>query len=171
MTYCVRCATPLVRAIAAGRERPVCPACGYIVYRNPVPVSLVGATCHDKLLLIRRKEEPLSGFWAPPSGYVEYDESTEEAAVRETWEETGYEVALDGLLDVYSRPNLGILFVAYAGHVIGGKPMPGDDVEAVGLFALTELPAQPPCHRGTLLDVWFLEVINSMIHKIQDGGS
>lgn len=165
MTYCPKCSTKLVQAAVAGRDRPACPACGYIVYRNPVPVSLVAATLGDKLLLIRRAEEPLKGFWAPPSGYVEYDESTEEAAVRETREETGLEVALDGLLGVFSRPNLGILFVAYHGRVIGGEPAPGDDVEAVGLFGPNELPPQPPNHRGTPLDVWFLEVINSMIRK------
>jgi ADP-ribose pyrophosphatase YjhB (NUDIX family) len=98
---------------------------------------------------VRRRHEPLRGFWAPPTGYVEWDESTEEAALREAREETGLEVRLDRLLGVYSRADTGILFVAYRGEVVGGEARASDDAEAVAFFAPTHLPATAGNHRGT----------------------
>lgn len=116
---------------------------------------------------MRRAKDPLRGFWAPPAGYVEIDESVEEAAVRETREETGLTVTLQGLRGIYSAPGLGILIVAYAGRVVGGTPTPGDDVEDVGLFPSLELPRQPPAHSGSPLDGWFLSVIGELVgHEV-----
>lgn len=116
-----------------------------------------------RLLLVRRATEPLRGFWAPPAGYVEMDESAEEAAVREAREETGLEVALDGLQGVYSQRGLGVLLVVYHGRVVGGRLASGDDALEVGLFPYHSLPPQPASHAGTELDCWFLEVIRHLL--------
>ncbi len=118
-----------------------------------------------ELVLIRRREEPLRGFWAPPSGYVEWDESTEQAALREAREETGLEVSLDRLLGVYSRADTGILFVAYWGEVVGGEVCAAEDAEAIAFVAPTRLPPQPATHRGTRLDEWFLEVVGDVMRE------
>ena len=50
------------------------------------------------VLLVRLNYGPRDGHWALPGGLVEDDETPEEAAVRETHEETGFHVSLDGLL-------------------------------------------------------------------------
>jgi 8-oxo-dGTP diphosphatase len=46
---------------------------------------------NDKLqvLLIQRKHDPFAGMWATPGGFVDEDETAEQAAIRELWEETG----------------------------------------------------------------------------------
>ena len=168
--YCLECGSQLTTRFIAGRDRPVCPACGFVHYRNPVPIALVGATLNGRLLLVRRLIEPLKGYWAPPGGYVEYDESVEEAVVREVKEETNLDVELEGLLNVYSKPNTGILFVAYRGRITGGEPRPGEDAGAVAFFGPEELPDQPPPTAGTALDRWSFQVINEIIEDFRRGG-
>ena len=52
----------------------------------------------DGVLLVRLNYGPRDGHWALPGGLLENDETPEEAARRETVEETGFTVAIDGLL-------------------------------------------------------------------------
>ncbi len=161
--FCPRCAGALAMRIESGRERATCPACGYVAYHNPVPVALMLACDGDRLLLVRRANDPLRGFWAPPAGYVEIDESTEAAAVRETAEETGLTVVPSGLAGVWSEPRTGIVIVAYRGRVSGGEPVPGDEVEEIGLFEPGRRPTQPGTHSGSLLDRWFFSVLEDLL--------
>jgi len=121
----------------------------------------------DRLLLVRRLIEPIKGYWAPPGGYVEYDEAVEEAAVREVKEETNLDLKIDALLNVYSRPNTGIVFIAYRGHIVGGKPQPGEDAGAVGFFSREELPNQAAPVGGTELDRWSFQVIYAIIEDFR----
>ncbi len=165
MAFCPHCAQALIRRWEGGRERLACPRCGFVLYRNPIPVALAFSRDNGRVLLVRRAKHPLQGFWAPPAGYVEIDESVEDAAVRETREETGLAVELEGLRGVYSAPGLGILVVAYDARVVGGEPIPGDDVKDVGFFLPDELPQQPPAHSGTPLDDWFLSVIEEIVQR------
>lgn len=163
--FCARCGTALKADVVAGRERPICPACGFVVFRNPIPVAVMAAHRAGEFVLIRRRDEPLRGFWAPPTGYLEWEEGAEEAAVREAREETGLAVRPQGLLGVYSRADTGILFVAYLGEVVGGEAQAAEDAEAVAFSAPDRLPPQPTTHRGELLDVWFLEVIEDVLKQ------
>ena len=96
-------------------------------------MALIG---HEgRLVMIRRKADPLAGYWAPPAGYVESGESVPEAVIREAREETGLEIALDGLHEVYSRADVNVLIVAYRARIVSGSPVAGDDATEIGLFA------------------------------------
>ena len=67
--------------------------------RNPFPAVDVVIFLPDRgVLLVRRKNPPLG--WALPGGFIDYGESAEQAAVRETLEETGLRVQLTGLVGV-----------------------------------------------------------------------
>lgn len=59
----------------------------------------------NKILLIKRKNNPYKDFWALPGGYVEYNEKTENAVIREMFEETGLSTKVNNLIGVYSDPN------------------------------------------------------------------
>ena len=72
----------------SGRERPYCRNCETPIYFDPKVAVVVFVQQNDKVLLIRRAVDPGKGKWALPAGFVDYDEAPEEAAVRETMEET-----------------------------------------------------------------------------------
>jgi ADP-ribose pyrophosphatase YjhB (NUDIX family) len=89
--FCSQCGGPLVERFVdfERRSRAVCAQCGSIAYRNPrVLVSTIVAAA-EEVLLCRRAVAPAAGRWAPPGGFLECDEALEEAAARETFEETG----------------------------------------------------------------------------------
>ncbi len=162
--FCLQCGGQLVTGPVAGRERQHCPACGFILYRNPLPVSLALVEHAGRLLLIRRANPPLAGYWAPPAGYVEIDESIEAAAIRETREEAGVEVALSGLAGVYSHGGVGVFIVAYRGRVVGGQPRAGEDATDAAYFAPGEVPQQPPpAGDAPALDRWFYTALAEML--------
>lgn len=161
-TFCPRCGTRLVVGLIEGRERPHCPACGFVVYHNPAPVGLAVVEHDGKLVLIRRTIPPLEGYWAPPAGHVEIGESVPEAAIRETREETGLTVTLDGLVGVYSQAGVKVVIIAYRGRAEGGQAKAGGDAAEVALFAPGQLPAQPRPANGTAVDYWFYDVIQEV---------
>lgn len=160
--YCLQCGTLLIIGFVAGRERPHCPACGFILFRNPSPVGMAVVERDGRLLLIRRANPPLQGYWAPPTGYVEVDESVEAATIRETREETSMEIIIDGLQGVYSQADTGIVIVALNGRVLKGEAKAGEDATDVRFFAPEEIPIQSPPRDGTALDYWFYDVIETV---------
>jgi ADP-ribose pyrophosphatase YjhB (NUDIX family) len=96
-----------------------------------------------KVVLVRRAVVPALGSWCLPSGFVEYDEGPEQAAVREFQEETGLKVRLTDLLDVrqYKDELRGPgVVILYRGQIVGGEMSAGDDASEVGLFGPDELP-------------------------------
>ncbi len=84
-----------------------------------------------RLLLIRRNNPPFEGQWALPGGFVEYGETTEEAAMRELKEETGLSATSLRLVGVYSRPDRDprghIISIAYRTDVNSENVRAGDD--------------------------------------------
>lgn len=160
--FCPHCRTDLVIATIHNRERETCPACGHTVFHKPAPVVLAIIEHADRLVLIRRKLDPLAGYWAPPGGYVELGESLEDAVVREAREESGLEVAVDGLVSVYSQADVRAVILAYRAHSLAGEPVAGDDAGEICLVAPGQLPMQRPPEGGEPIDHWFFNVIQEV---------
>lgn len=98
---------------------------------------------NSSILLIKRKNDPYQGFWALPGGFVEYGETVENAAVRETKEETGIDVKLDDLVGVYSDPDRDprghTVTVCFLGIKIGGTLRSATDAEDARYFDLNKI--------------------------------
>jgi len=98
-----------------------------------------------ELLLIRRKHDPYAGKWALPGGFVDMDETVEEAAARELYEETNLkDVALEQF-HVFSRvdrdPRGRTISVIFTGFLTGDRAVKAkDDAQDARWFPLDKLP-------------------------------
>lgn len=141
--YCLMCGSLMMSREIEGRLREQCPQCGWIYYLH-VKLSAAVLIEHDsKLLLLQRARQPWIGRWNLPAGYVEVDETPEQAAVREVREETGLEVEINRLLGNYffdDDPRGNGLLVVFAGKVVGGYLNSSDESTAHGYFNAGSLP-------------------------------
>ncbi len=121
----------------------MCPNCGHTVFFDPKVAVVIFVTDGDRLLLIKRQNDPAKGRWALPAGFIDDDEAPQLAAIRETQEETGLTIALDRLLDLLHRPDadgLADIVIAYQAHVVGGVLAAADDADDAAWFARDALP-------------------------------
>lgn len=136
------------------RERDVCDHCGLIDYRNPkivagaVVARADGGAPHGEgcvaldqvsILLCRRAIEPRRGYWTLPAGFMELNETTEQAAMRETEEEAGAEIAPDAILAVYDILPRGQVHIYRRAALVGGFEAGVESLE-VRLFRWDEIP-------------------------------
>ena len=102
MNFCNQCGARVELRIPPDAHLPrhVCTACGTIHYENPKLV--VGCVPeHDgRILICKRAIEPRRGFWTVPAGFMENDETLQQAAARESQEEALAEVRIGSLLSV-----------------------------------------------------------------------
>jgi ADP-ribose pyrophosphatase YjhB (NUDIX family) len=145
LRYCPHCTHPLEERLSFGRLRPGCPACGYTHFQAPKVGVSVLAERDGKVLLVQRGIDPGRGKWCLPSGFIEWDEAPEDAAIRECAEETGLAVAHVELLEVthYTQDFRGPgINLAYRARAKSGTLQPGDDAVVARWFAATELPPE-----------------------------
>ena len=141
--YCPMCGGPLVpRLLKNGDpERPVCTACGYILYLDPkVAVGTIIAMPDDRLVMVRRAIDPGYGLWVFPGGYVDRGEVVTDAALREAREEAGIDIRLDGLVSIYSYPRRPPVVIVYAATALGGELRHDEESLDIATFGADEIP-------------------------------
>lgn len=143
VNYCLRCGSPLLQAERFGRERPVCPACGWIYFADPKVAAAALIQQTEKILLVRRANDPQRGLWTLPAGFVDAGEDPAEAVRRECLEETGLETRITGLFDlIYGQEHSrgAHILIVYRAEIIAGTLQPGDDVDDARFFSPQDLP-------------------------------
>jgi len=148
--FCLECGTQMVLQLIEGREREQCPRCGWIHYLHVKLSAAVLIEEQGQLLLLQRAHQPWKGSWNLPAGYVEVDETPEQAAVREAGEETGLEIEVERLLGnvfVDDDPRGNGLLVVFSGKAVGGRLTGSAESMAYGYFPPEALP-NPLCGAG-----------------------
>jgi 8-oxo-dGTP diphosphatase len=121
-------------------DRPVIGVGGVIIVRG-------------RTVLIRRGTEPLLGEWSIPGGTIEVGETLEEAVRRELVEETGLEVRVLELIELFDRiyrepgrssandkrPRFHYVIADYLCELVRGEPRAGSDVTDVAFAREDEL--------------------------------
>ncbi len=103
--YCQVCGSECEVYLDGHIKREACPNCGFIYYRNPYPcVSVLVIDDNGRVLLGKRSEKSIYPYkWCLPCGYIEYEETYIEAAIREVKEETGVSINPISIVNVVSN--------------------------------------------------------------------
>lgn len=152
--FCPHCAGPVEQREIAWTQRPYCPHCHITFYQDP---KLAVATLieHDGgVLLQRRTIDPGKGKWTFPSGYVDRGERVEDAAIRETLEETGLEIRLSHLVGLYSHTGNPVVLAVYAAEAVGGRVVASHESDEIASFPLDELPELAFDHDSEIIAAW-----------------
>jgi len=138
-------------------------------YPRPAVTSDIAVLRLDnvpEILLIQRKEPPFKELWALPGGFMEMEESLEEAARRELAEETGIKAGELIRFDTYDKPGrdprgrtITQVFVMLWSEDMG-TPMAGSDAAKLHWYALNELPELAFDHK---------EIVRDVISMIREG--
>ena len=173
MKFCSECAHPVALAIPEGDNRPryVCPQCHTIHYQNPkLVVGSIPVWEKDgqlQVLLCRRAIEPRHGYWTLPAGFMENEETTQQAAVRETEEEAGANVELGNLFTLLNVAHVHQVHLFYLATLRDLDFAPGIESLEVALFTEDQIPWDElafPTIRSTL-ELFFADRI-----KVREGG-
>jgi ADP-ribose pyrophosphatase YjhB (NUDIX family) len=168
MKFCSECAAPVSLSIPAGDNRPryVCANCSAIHYQNPKMVlGSIPVWERDgelKILLCKRAIEPRYGYWTLPAGFMENNETTAEAAIRETQEEAGANIELGKLFTLLNVARVHQVHMFYLATLVDLDFAPGEESLDVQMFTEAEIPWDElafPTIRTTL-ELFFADRVN-----------
>jgi len=142
MNFCSQCGQTVSLRVPPGDSLPrhVCDSCGSIHYLNPKLVVGALAEWEGRILLCRRAIEPRLGFWTLPAGFMENNESTEDAARRETLEEAQARIEVGSLYTVISVPHISQVHMIYRARLLDLEFGPGEESLEVALFEEADIP-------------------------------
>ncbi len=164
--HCNLCGAPVEHRVPAGdtHARAVCTACEHIQYENPRNIVGTLPAWEDKVLLCRRAIEPRHGLWTLPAGFMELDETTEQGALRETLEEAGAEVRIDGLYSVVNVRPVSQVYLLYRARLLEPRWDPGPETLEARLFSAADVPWEHIAFRAVA------ETLRRYFEQLADGG-
>ena len=150
--FCPACGGTLeARSLKGGDpERLVCGRCGFVFYLDPkVAVGTIIQMADGGIVLVRRAIDPGYGLWVFPGGYVDRGEEVQAAAIREAREESGLDVRIDRLVNVYSYPGNAPVIIVYAATALGGDLCTDEECLEARVFRPEEIPWNQLAFRST----------------------
>ena len=149
--HCKVCGGVAVYSVPAddNRERATCTVCHTIHYENPLNVVGTVPVWGEQVLLCRRNIEPRYGLWTLPAGFMELGESVAEGAMRETNEEAGAHIELQGLYTVLNVIRVGQVHLFYRARLLDTEFAPGPESIEAKLFHEHEVPWDEIAFRTT----------------------
>ena len=142
MKFCSQCGATLAVRIPVddNRLRHICDQCGTVHYINPKIVAGCIPVYEDRVLLCKRAIEPRPGYWTLPGGFMEMDETSLEAAIRETREEANARVEVIELYNVFNLPHVNQVYIMYRARLLDLDFHPGEESLETKLFTEQEIP-------------------------------
>jgi len=142
MKYCSQCGSEVEFRIPDGDNLPryICCNCGTIHYQNPKIVAGAIVEWEDRILLCRRAIEPRYGLWTLPAGFMENNETTADAAVRETLEEAMANVEPISLFALFDIPHISQVYIMYRTRLLAPEFSAGTESLEVDLFQEQDIP-------------------------------
>lgn len=149
INFCRACGSRVVLRLPDDGDtkvRAVCvdENCRTVHYENPL--NVVGTVPYLEkngqffVLLCLRNIEPRKGKWTLPAGFMELGETAAAGAARETQEESGAKIEMQGLFTLLSVPAVGQVHMFYLAKLQSEVYDPGHETMGVRLFAEDELP-------------------------------
>lgn len=144
MQYCSQCGSKNIFSYIDGNNRFHCPQCQTIHYQNPKPTATLICIKNNKLLLGKRDRDPAKGQWGLIGGFMELNETLEEAALRELYEETqlkGEVINIIGTSSHYNTVFGDILLIGLLVKIDDWTTLKaGDDISQASFFDINNLP-------------------------------
>ncbi|MBS0545466.1 MAG: NUDIX hydrolase [Proteobacteria bacterium] len=142
MKFCSNCGAHVHFRIPGGDSLPrhVCDHCGTIHYQNPKVVVGALAEWEDRILLCRRAIEPRYGAWTLPAGFMENEESTAQAAARETLEEACARIEVGEMYTLIDVPHISQVHIIYRARLLDLDFRAGEESLEVALFEEKDIP-------------------------------
>lgn len=137
-----------------------CFACGYKYYENLRVGTVAVILHHNKLLLVKRNNEPQKDVWDLPGGFAEPNEHPEKTMLRELKEELNLDGKIEKLFGIYAvnfyewqgKMNY-VCDIVYEISVTHTEFQPQDDVSEYKWFELNELPEASDLAFSTTRDI------------------
>ncbi|HDS1754815.1 NUDIX hydrolase [Pseudomonas putida] len=140
--YCPHCTTELARGVPDGdtHERLRCTGCGYVHYVNPKIIAGCIIERDGKYLLCQRAIPPRPGTWTLPAGFMEAGETTEQAALREVWEESGVRAEIVSPYSIFSVPKISEVYIIFRAIATEETGQYGPETLAYTFFEPDQIP-------------------------------
>jgi NAD+ diphosphatase len=122
--FCPRCGAPLTTPPDRESRAACTVECGFVHYDNPTPVVAAVVEHEGQVLLARNRAWPPT-WYALVAGFLERDETPEQAVLREVKEEVGLDATHATLIGVYPFPRLNQVIIAF--HVATSGPITLND--------------------------------------------
>ncbi len=151
MNFCSHCGAKVQLRTPPGDHLPrfVCDACGTIHYQNPRLVLGCVPDHEGRILLCRRAIEPRRGYWTVPAGFMENQETLQEAAARECYEEALARVEIGSLLTVVHVLHAEQVHVFFRARLALAQFGAGAESLEVQLFEAADIPWDDIAFRST----------------------
>lgn len=114
--------------------------CSIIHYQNPLIITGCLPIYQDKVLLCKRAIEPRYGLWTLPAGFMENGETTEQGAIRESWEEAYANLEIKQLYTLFNLPHINQVYFLYKADLLDTHFHSSSESLEVALFSEEEIP-------------------------------
>lgn len=143
--YCSACGAKTVKKVPKYDTvtRSVCSRCDKVFYNSPVCLVGCALLCRDRMLFIKRGIPPREGYWTHgATGFVEPNESLQQATVREVREEIGIELNPRDLelVGVGSLIRMNQIYAGYFVELEKELGAPSPEAVEVAWFSEEEVP-------------------------------